>query len=69
MEQIIQELALLDAKQGEYLLRLIKTYGQEQWVSGWNKAIDTAGYGTPPEPSVKNEVRNTPIVNNQIGQL
>ena len=58
MEQIIQELALLEARQAEYLLKLIKTYGQEQWLSGFNKAVDISGYGTPPAPTIRNEVRN-----------
>ena len=71
MEHITQYLLHSDmpTEQCEHLMKLIGEYGKQQWMSGWNKAIDTAGYGTPPEPSVRNEVRNTPIVNNQIGQL
>lgn len=46
------------------LLNLISEYGKNRWVEGFNKASDISGYGTPPEPTVRNEVRNAPIVNN-----
>ena len=73
MNEIISELEKLPMATANKLLAMIEKYGEDQrkngWHAGWNKAIDTAGYGTPPEPSVRNEVRNTPIVNNQIGQL
>lgn len=64
MEQIIQELATLSDYQGQKLLKLIMEYGTKRWVEGFNKASDISGYGTPPEPTVRNEVRNAPIVNN-----
>lgn len=62
MDEILQELINLPKQQADKLSDLIGKYAHAEWKrgwhTGWNRAMDTAGYGTPPEPSVRNEVRN-----------
>ena len=66
MEELIQELEKLPMPMANKLLALVEQYGKDQYnkglTTGWNRAIDISGYGTPPEPSVRNEVRNTPLL-------
>ena len=60
MEQIHQLLAASDAT-SEQILALdtaIRNYGNERWVAGYNKACEVAGYGTPPEPQIRTELRH-----------
>lgn len=44
------------------LLALVEQYGKDQYkqglTTGWNRAVDIAGYGTPPTPTIRNDVRN-----------
>ncbi len=73
MEELIQELEKLPMPTANKLLAMVEQYGSDQYkqglTTGWNRAIDISGYGTPPPATIRNEVRNAPIVNNQIGQL
>jgi hypothetical protein len=60
MEHIITLLAASTATQAEceVIIAAIHEYGRSQWIEGFNRAANIAGYGTPPEPQIRTELRN-----------